>query len=873
MKTIYHSKNIIAIFLLAAVLVGLSFIWREQARAASLPVDTCIYDSGSNTRTCELWATTGTLSLPGGMTTTIWGYSSSDPALGGVATLPGPAIIANQGEILQVNLHNTLGEATALLFLGQDMIPDLAGVPAGGSGSYVFTLVQPGTFMYEAGLTSNAQHQVALGMFGALIVRPAGLPSQAYPDSATAFTDEALVILSEIDTALNNSADPTTFDMRNYDPDFWFINGKTFPETDVITSTAGVTSTVLLRYINAGLQTHTMNLLGLDQVLLGVDGSQLPYSRHVVANTLVPGQTADLLVHMPEVAPAGGGSYALYDGSFLAHNNNAGGFGGMLTFINISDGTPPATGPATGAVSLTPNPTNGTVDVTIQATITGASTITAAEYFTGTQGVDGTGIMMSALDGAFDTQVETVVATLTITDLMSLPAGDHTIFVHGMDSIWGSANFGVLHLDKLGPMTDGIVLMPNPSNGNLAVNIQATGDETMTGGSDVVAAEYMIDDMGGMGIPMTVSPIAPIASLNATIPITTMQGLLEGEHMLSVRSQDAFGQWGEFMMAALKVDKTGPAAQGLTLTPSVLTVRRQVRVNVTLNDLLTGVEPFMGVQSNVQKAEGFINAIGADGTGFPLTPIDGLFNSPTEKAYAIIPYATINQLPPGENTIFVHGKDSSGNWGAHASAILTIVTDDIFADGFETGDFSQWSGSTGTASVTAAAAHSGAYGMQVNLNGNTPGYVTDNTPAGELTYHGRFYFNPNSMTTGASVPNIFVGLTGSNQFIFRLQFNVTNTGVYRVRAAVNRAGGVTSTPWCMINNGWNAIEIAWQSAASASFQLYTNGALCSSLSALNTSAYQLQTVRLGFSGGISSTVVGIPYFDDFVSKRTQYIGP
>ena len=198
MKTLKHThRKLIAMSLVITVLLGISLLWSGSARAATLPAETCTYDGLTNTRTCELWATTGTLALPGGATVPFWGYASSDPLLGGLAELPGPAIIANQGEIVQVILHNTLTEATALYFSGQDLIPDLTGVAAGGQTTYSFTATQPGTFTYEAGLLGTNQYQVAMGMYGALVVRPAGLPGQAYTDPATAFIDEALVLLEQ----------------------------------------------------------------------------------------------------------------------------------------------------------------------------------------------------------------------------------------------------------------------------------------------------------------------------------------------------------------------------------------------------------------------------------------------------------------------------------------------------------------------------------------------------------------------------------------------------------------------------------------------------------------------------------------------------
>jgi FtsP/CotA-like multicopper oxidase with cupredoxin domain len=660
-------------------LAGSSLIPARATLAATLPTDTCSYDEPTNTRTCEFWAVAGTIDLPGSPGVPIWGYADTDPALGGTAQLPGPDIIANQGETIEVILHNNLVESTSLNFPGQAILPDLAGVAPGGTTTYNFVASSPGTYLYEAGLLPGAQYQVAMGLYGALIVRPS-VVNQAYDNPATAFADEALLVLGDIDPALNNSADPTTFDMRDYAPKFFLINGQAYPDTDEIPSAAG--NKVLLRYVNAGVEQHSMGTLGVDQQVLAFDGSPLTYSFRVAAATIGSGQTTDRMVTVPASAGTVGSSrFAVYDTSMLLHNNGAAGFGGILTFITVSDGTPPATGPTTNAVALAPNPTDGSVDVTLSARISGAANITAAEYFIGTSGADGTGIAMSAADGAFDSPIEDVTATITIVDLASLPNGDHTVYVHGSDGTWGAFNFATLSLDKVGPATSGITLAPNPSNGNVDVTVSATGDDSASGNSNIVAAEYFITDtIPTVGpISLTVSPIAPTASLDGTIDAATMSGLAEGAHTVSVHSQDAFLQWGAYDTATLAVDKTGPTTNNVVAdpnpnngsTPYNPTVFA-VRVDATISDGLSGTP---GVNSTILRAEGFINTIGADGSGFLLTPADGLFDETVEDAYVYIPLSTIGTLGVGTHQIYVHAQDASGNWGATDFVDLVIETD------------------------------------------------------------------------------------------------------------------------------------------------------------------------------------------------------
>ena len=197
-----------AALLFVAVLLAVTGSGAGQALAAPaagvLPPSTACTGTGSGTVTCNLWAKTGTLTLPGSVTVPVWGYADS---AGGSVQVPGPVLEAVTGDTVTVNLTNNLGpgRSTSLAFEGQAMMPDTTGVGDGLTKSYTFTATAPGTFLYEAGPLANAQHQVPMGLYGALIVRPAGLPGQAYTKPETAFNDEALVVLSEIDPALNNS--------------------------------------------------------------------------------------------------------------------------------------------------------------------------------------------------------------------------------------------------------------------------------------------------------------------------------------------------------------------------------------------------------------------------------------------------------------------------------------------------------------------------------------------------------------------------------------------------------------------------------------------------------------------------------------------
>ncbi|MFN0282856.1 MAG: multicopper oxidase domain-containing protein [Kineosporiaceae bacterium] len=644
------------------------------AAAATVPID--------------LYAVTGTTTL-GVQTVTVWGYNGS----GAPATQPGgPTLIVDQGDTVQVTLHNGLSEATGLLFQGQDMTPDTSGVAAGGTRTYSFTAGRPGTYLYEAGLLPNAQHQVAMGLYGALIVRPA-VATQAYGDPATAFDDEAVLVLSEIDPALNNRttaatatvpAGPAGFDMRKYAPRYFLVNGKAYPNTDPIPTTAG--NRVLLRYVNAGNQYHSMALHGAHQTVIALDGSPLSFSRRYVAETFGPGQTTDAIVTVPP-STAGGTRLAIHDGSLLLHNSNTAGSGGMLTFLTVTGPAAADTGPVTSNVAYSA----GNLTATVADPVTGQSTIAAAEYFTDTVGAAGTGTAMNAADGSFSSVSEAVTLAVTV------PAGQHVLYVRGRDSLdnWGVVSSVLVSGgDLVGPVTTSPSLTPGLTNGTgtASVAVHATGSDVGGGGSTIAAAEYFVDAVGanGSGTAMTISPAAaPTASLDAAIPAATVNALAEGSHVVSIRSQDSAGNWGAPVTVNLVVDKSGPNTSGVSAAPNpsngVVPVNAStpaVRVTAaTLSDPIAG-----GVRSNITAAEAFLCAAadtgvvpgcvpGGNGTGIPLAATDGVFNSPAESGYADIPLATILQLTNGTHTIYVHGRDAAGNWGA--TSLTGLVVDKI----------------------------------------------------------------------------------------------------------------------------------------------------------------------------------------------------
>jgi hypothetical protein len=697
----------------------------------------------------ELYAVSGSATLPGG-SVTVWGYNST----GAPATQPGgDPIIVNQGDTVVIRLHNQLAQATGLLFQGQAMVPDTVGVGPLGTKTYTFTASLPGTFLYEAGLLHNAEHQVAMGLHGALIVRPA-TAGQAYDSATTAYTKEAVLVLSEIDPALNNATDPAAFDMRNFAPRYFLINGKVYPNTAAIPAVPG--DKVLLRYVNAGAQHHSMAVLGLRQAFVAKDASLLPTgAQSVAAETLAAGQTGDAIATVPATA-ADGSKFAVYDGSLKLYNNGDGSsFGGMLTFVAVAGtgGGTDTAGPATTNVAFAA----GNLTATVSDAATGGATIAGAEYYL--DSTASTGTPMTAADGTFNAVSEGVTAAVTV------PSGPHTLYVRGQDSLGNWGPFSAVAVnggDATGPTSSGLTLTPNPSNGTVAVALHGTGNDTATGGSNIVAAEYFkgvaacTDSTctAGTGTAMTVNAAAPVASLDATISPPVSGGVV------SVHVRDAAGNWGPFATITLNVVGTGPSTtvDKVEKSPNNGTVplnssQPVVRVTATMSS--TG--------STVAGAEGFFCiaadpcVAGATGSGFPFVPSDGNWNGATETGYADIPLTTVTSMAEGTHTIYVHGRDAAGNWGATSGGTLVI---DKTAPTISSATLTPSTIAFGTASVTlnvTASDANGIVGGQYWIDGSA-------TPPATPTAF-----------TGTSVAISTIALAGGSHTVYvRVQDGATN---------------------------------------------------------------------------------------------------
>jgi hypothetical protein len=239
-------------------------------RAQAPGVSEGVVCNTSTSASFVLTAQTGYISTPDGNSLFMWGYGLGN----GSFQYVGPIICVNEGDSVTVTLKNALGVPTSLNFPGLTRVKANGATPSydpataslttaalpGGTVTYTFVADHPGTFLYESG--TNPQVQVLMGMVGALIVRPTHVSAATcpavpqtvpvafvYDDCSTAYSPnhEFMHLLTEIDphmhhaielsTCVNVVTTPActpaanpTYDMTQYKPRYWMINGRSFPD-------------------------------------------------------------------------------------------------------------------------------------------------------------------------------------------------------------------------------------------------------------------------------------------------------------------------------------------------------------------------------------------------------------------------------------------------------------------------------------------------------------------------------------------------------------------------------------------------------------------------------------------------------------------
>lgn len=327
--------------------------------ASTVPAQAFI--DGVSGTTFNFIADRGRVVTPDGGSVPFWGFGLVSA---GKPQYPGPTLIVNEGDTVTINLTNRLAEEVSLMIPGVDMVS--ATVPvfpegdrsrlaslvpaaaAGGTRSYTFTASRPGTFYYQSG--SNQKIQLRMGLFGAIVVRPAqnsttknidisaqrlndpanpgvAAASRSYTkfayndgDGSTGYDREFLFLISEMDPNFQHWVEydrplNKSFDFSKWKANYWFINGRAAPDTMAMPSVPWLPNQpynsmplfhpgerVLMRLINMGQDFHPFHTHGNHVFAVAEDGRLLSTNPGTAGSdlaweaftlTLAPGKTID----------------------------------------------------------------------------------------------------------------------------------------------------------------------------------------------------------------------------------------------------------------------------------------------------------------------------------------------------------------------------------------------------------------------------------------------------------------------------------------------------------------------------------------------------------------------------------------------------
>ncbi len=253
----------------------------------------------------ELEAKEGWISTAEGGQVYMWGYGEAGKGM----QFPGPTLLVKQNQTVTISLTNQgLVENVSIVFPGQQSVTPTCvtggcvdglmakEAPDGETVKYSFVAARPGTYTYYSG--THMDLQVEMGLRGTLIVYPEGIgeipptpddgPHHAYEHANSAYELEYLQMVSEVDPLIHyqvENGDIEEVNMTTRKPKYWFINGRTLPDTLFFSNVGWMPTqpysslvlaepgrTLLVRVVGGGLDEQPQHYHGENFRIIARDG-------------------------------------------------------------------------------------------------------------------------------------------------------------------------------------------------------------------------------------------------------------------------------------------------------------------------------------------------------------------------------------------------------------------------------------------------------------------------------------------------------------------------------------------------------------------------------------------------------------------------
>lgn len=280
------------------------------------------------TQNFTLYINAGTLLITGngGATLSVWGYGTT-----AVPIVPAPQLTVNEGDTVNITVINN--HTISHNFVIPNVITDTSAIAAGSSKNYSFTAPAAGSYVYSDTLNTNINRE--MGMYGAMIVKPAD-GSQTAWTGGPAYDNENVWVVSEMDKPRWNdvAAVGGTVATATYKPNYFMINGMGGFDAmmDMDTMVMGTIDTKsLVRVVNAGQFSHSLHFHGNHFQVLSINGvrQSTPFEQWDTIN-VAPMTTVEVLYTINQY-----GHYPMHVHTAQAEGANGVYLNGAATMIDM----------------------------------------------------------------------------------------------------------------------------------------------------------------------------------------------------------------------------------------------------------------------------------------------------------------------------------------------------------------------------------------------------------------------------------------------------------------------------------------------------------------------------------------------------------
>ena len=170
-------------------------------------------------------------------------------------------LVVNEGDAVTISVGNALDRPINFVIPG--VMSATTAVAPGQTQQYSFTAPAAGSYFYTDDI--NGEIGCAMGLAGPLVVMPADGSNRLY-NGGPAFDRQYTLTLHEMDDRLNAAiAAGGSYDMDDYEPNYFFVNGLSYPDTahdDDTLIAMNLGEDVAIRFINTGCITNPQHFHG-----------------------------------------------------------------------------------------------------------------------------------------------------------------------------------------------------------------------------------------------------------------------------------------------------------------------------------------------------------------------------------------------------------------------------------------------------------------------------------------------------------------------------------------------------------------------------------------------------------------------------------